>query len=115
MTTFTIPLPPTANHIWKSSGRRRYLSSEYVAFKGLVAYIVKRERVPNFGKARMAMAVEVCARDRRRMDISNRVKALEDALTAAGVWDDDEQIDQLHVKRGPIVKGGCAIVIVEAL
>lgn len=115
MTTFTIPLPPTANHIWKSSGKRRFLSSEYRAFKGMVALIVKRERVPRFGGKRMAVAVELCFPNRRRCDISNRVKALEDALTEAGVWDDDSQVDQLHVRRGEIVKGGCAVVTLEAI
>ena len=115
MTTFTIPFPPTTNHIWKSSGKRRYLSSEYVAFKGLVDYIVKRERIPKFGDKRMAVAIELCAPNRRRVDIDNRVKAVLDAFTESHVWDDDSQVDQLHVKRGTIVKGGCAVVTLEVL
>lgn len=115
MTTFTIPFPPSTNHIWKSSGKRRFLSSEYVAFKGMVDFIVKRERVPRIGEKRMAVAIELCGPNRRKYDIDNRVKAILDALTASGVWEDDEQVDQLHVRRGEIVKGGCAVVTLESL
>jgi crossover junction endodeoxyribonuclease RusA len=54
-------------------------------------------------------------RDRRAADLDNRLKALNDALEHAGVFDDDEQIDELHVTRGPIVKGGeCFVMIAGA-
>lgn len=115
MTTFTIPFPPTTNHIWKSSGKRRFLSDEYRAFKGLVAHIIVRERVPKFGAQRMAVLYEVCCPDKRRRDIANYEKAASDAFTECGVWDDDEQIDMLVMKRGPIVRLGCVIVTLEAL
>jgi crossover junction endodeoxyribonuclease RusA len=52
------------------------------------------------------VALHVSMRDRRIADIDNRVKAALDALTHAGVYDDDSQIDELLVCRGEIVKGG---------
>ena len=115
MTTFTIPFPPTVNHMIKSSGSKRYLSREYEAFNGMVGIIVKRERVPSFGDKKIALAIELCWPNKRKGDLDNRCKAVQDSLMKAGVMDDDSQVDQLHVKRGPIVKGGCAIVTVEAL
>ncbi len=115
MTTFTIPFPPTVNHMIRTFGKQRFMSAEYRAFTGMISVIVKRERVPNFGEQRLAIAIELCAPNKRKFDIDNRAKPTIDALMKAGVMDDDSQIDQLHVKRGPIVKGGCAIVTVEAL
>jgi crossover junction endodeoxyribonuclease RusA len=48
-------------------------------------------------------------------DIDNRVKAALDALTHAGVYDDDSQIDELFVARGDIVKGGrCQVMVMGA-
>lgn len=38
-------------------------------------------------------------------DLSNRWKALEDALTACGAWKDDGQIDDERMVRGPLVRG----------
>jgi len=36
-------------------------------------------------------------------------------LTAAGVWDDDSQIDELSIQRKPVMKGGKIVVTVEAI
>lgn len=38
--------------------------------------------------------------DARRRDLDNYMKCLLDALTHAGVWEDDSQIDQLCIFRG---------------
>ena len=46
--------------------------------------------------------------DKKRRDLDNHMKALLDAITHAGLWEDDEQIDQLQIYRGEIVKGGGA-------
>lgn len=113
MTTFTIPFPPTVNHMMRTSGKQRYLSPEYKAFNGLVSYIVKRDRVTRFGDKRLAVAIELCPPNKRRFDIDNRVKPTLDALVKAGVMDDDSQVDQIHVRRGDIVKVGCAVVTIE--
>lgn len=65
--------------------------------------------------ARLALHLHVRPPDRRARDLSNIPKALEDALTHAGVWADDSLIDQLTVQRGPVVKGGQVAVTITAL
>lgn len=72
-------------------------------------------RVPKLGNARLEMQVTLYPKDRRKQDIDNRIKALWDALTDAGVFDDDEQIDVLMVQRGPIKKGGGCLVMIDIL
>ena len=72
-------------------------------------------RVPKLGNARLEMKVVLYPRDRRKQDIDNRIKALWDALTEAGVFDYDEQIDILHIERGEIKKGGGCLVYIEIL
>ena len=53
--------------------------------------------------------------DRRRRDIDNVGKALLDALQHAGCFDDDEQIDVLHIERRTVIKGGaCRVVVTHA-
>ncbi len=72
-------------------------------------------RVPKLGNARLEMQVTLYPKDRRKQDIDNRIKALWDALTDAGVFDDDEQIDVLMVQRGAIKKGGGCLVMIDIL
>lgn len=50
---------------------------------------------------------------KRRQDISNRIKALEDALKGL-LFKDDEQIDVLYVKRGqPADESSCVVMVRE--
>lgn len=48
---------------------------------------------------RLEMRVMLYYRDRRRTDVDNRVKPLQDALTHAGAYRDDTQIDRIIVER----------------
>lgn len=64
---------------------------------------------------RLALWLVVQAPDRRARDLDNTVKAVQDALTHAGVWLDDSQIDRLLVERGPVVKGGMVSVTMEVM
>jgi crossover junction endodeoxyribonuclease RusA len=110
----TLPLPPSVNRYWRKSPRGMYISQEGKDFRQKVAEIVAEHNAIKFGSARLFMAVKLSMRDRRAADLDNRLKALNDALEHAGLFDDDEQIDELHVKRGPIVKGGECTVMVMA-
>jgi crossover junction endodeoxyribonuclease RusA len=109
-----LPLPPSVNTYWRKSPRGMYITQQGKDFRLQVAEIVAERSVMKFGTARLFMAVRLCMRDRRGSDLDNRLKALCDALEHAGVFDDDEQIDELHILRGPIMKGGqCFVMISE--
>jgi crossover junction endodeoxyribonuclease RusA len=84
-------------------------------FKLQVQDYVIENAVPKMGDKRLQMEVTLYPRDRRKQDIDNRIKALWDALTDAGVMDDDEQIDVLIVQRGEIRKGGGCLVTIDEI
>lgn len=110
--TFNLPFPPTLNHMHLSKGRMRFLSGEYKAFIALVANIVQREKIPAMGSQRLSVAIWLHWPNKRRGDIDNRCKPILDALQRVGVYDDDSQIDELHVYRADIVKlGYCKVNI----
>ena len=48
---------------------------------------------------RASLLIRFTVTDKRRWDIDNRVKALQDCLITSGVLKDDCQIDILHVER----------------
>jgi crossover junction endodeoxyribonuclease RusA len=56
--------------------------------------------------ARFSVVMIATMPDRRARDLDNLSKASMDALTHAGIWFDDEQIDEITIKRGPVQKPG---------
>lgn len=43
---------------------------------------------------------------KRRSDLDNFLKVTLDSLVQNGLCLDDEQFDELHIKRGEVIKGG---------
>ena len=115
MTTaiFEFPLSPTINSYYGLHGHRRYMTEKGKQFKKEVAYIVSQQAM-RFGKSLVAIHVVIHFSNRRVQDLSNRLKALEDAMVQAGLMDDDSQIKKIVVEEGEIIKGGKMLVKVEA-
>lgn len=121
MTTATAPLvlrlpwPPSLNNLYPTCNGRRVLSREGKAFhlRAVAAIRVQRGNAEPL-RGRVAVSITLHAPDRRRYDISNRVKAIEDVLTQAGVWADDAQIDDERTRRGAPVPEGRAVVEIRS-
>ena len=108
----TLPLPPTINHYYGQNPRgKRYIKATGIAFRNEVLRIVAAAGHPVV-EGRLSMLVEIFPANRIRQDLDNRAKALQDALTCAGVWLDDEQIDDLHLVRRGVIKGGLVRIVV---
>lgn len=115
MLILNLPLPPSVNSYRTIFRGRMGISKAGREFKAKVSDYVVEYRVPKLGDARLEMKVILYPRDRRRQDISNRIKILEDSLVDAGVFNDDSQIDILFIERGEIKKGGGCMVFLEIL
>jgi crossover junction endodeoxyribonuclease RusA len=114
-----LPLSPTVNN-YRAVVRGRLITSaegrEYHAAVKQFWIAHWNGWPPEPLTGRIRLCVEVCFPTARVADVSNRIKALEDALTAAGAWEDDSQIDDLHFRRGAISRGcGYCDVWIETL
>ena len=116
-----LPWPPSVNHYWLQgkpiykNGRRivpRYKSDKANMFIkqtkaaiGIVEGSLKR------------IAIEIMAfpPDKKCRDLDNILKAIFDALVTSGLMGDDEQIDDIRVIRGDVVKGGMVKIKVSEL
>ena len=116
--TIELPWPPSTNRIWRNvvvRGRpQTLLSVEGRQFRTLAAQhcLIARAAGKNLA-GRLDVSLVAMPPDRRARDLDNVLKATLDALTHAGVWLDDSQIDRLTVSRGEITKGGRLVVTIK--
>lgn len=102
-----LPFPPTINSYYKMTRMgQRYLDKSVREFRQKVADTVNEQAPGLCLYDPLFMEVYLFMPDKRKRDVDNYMKGLLDALTEAGLWEDDSLIDQLHIYRGEIVKGG---------
>lgn len=94
--------PPSVNHYWEGTGRRCKVSDRGRDFHELVALSVPQL----FTTSRLKLDVTFHFPNNQRRDIDNFLKATIDSLVKCGLCVDDEQFDELIVRRGNVVKGG---------
>lgn len=113
MNTIYIYLPwgPSVNNYWAAgAGKVRYVSKKGRQYRLDTAQCVLEQCPGIYLSDRLCVDVILYPPDRKRRDLDNHMKALLDAITHAGLWEDDEQIDQLQIYRGEVIKGGGARV-----
>jgi len=114
MIHLTLPLPPTINHYYGQSGKRKYIKAAGQVFRLTVAEIVAGAGHATL-EGRLGVFASIFPANRIKQDLDNRQKALLDALTHAGVWLDDSQIDALYLLRREVIKGGKVEIIIMEL
>lgn len=109
---YELPYPPSVNTYWRNLPTgRTVLSARARAYRKIVMALVGA-RSPLL--KRLSVVIELYPPDKRRRDIDNPIKAVFDSLQHAGVYRDDEQIDELLVKRMDVTRDGhCVVVILD--
>ena len=114
MIALTLPWPPSVNHYWRHQNGRHHISDQGVAFRIAVRSVVTIARTQTLS-GRLAVEIQAYPPDRRSRDLDNALKALLDALTHAGLWLDDEQIDDLRIVRKAPEAPGALVVKVSTI
>jgi crossover junction endodeoxyribonuclease RusA len=112
LVTLELPLPPSMNTYWRNFRGRTVLSAGGREYKIAIQKYVATHNLPKFGQERLRATITIFPRDKRAIDLDNRLKALFDSLQDAGLFDDDSQFDRIYINRGVIKKGGgCTITV----
>lgn len=113
MIILNLPFPPSVNTYYRRGAHATYMSKGGREYKQKVAEYIVESNTPKLGAARLSLEIVLWPKDKRKYDIDNRIKALLDSLQDAGVFDDDEQIDQINIYRGTgEIKGGSVRVLI---
>ena len=113
--SFPLPFPPSMNTYWRNFRGRTIIGKEGRAFRENVIQYVIDNNIPKFGDRKLKITLILRPRDKRKIDIDNRIKAVLDALEHAGVFDDDFQVDHIEMIRGEQIKGGLLHVCIEEI
>lgn len=93
-------LPPTINHYYLRTGRTIFRKTEARAWQKAAEAVIMSiwgNRPAYAGIVKLRIIFEV--RTRRKWDMDNRIKPLQDCLEHAGVIVNDNQVEMLHVER----------------
>jgi len=108
-----LPLSPSTNTYYRKYNNIMVIGKEGKAFKQAVQEYVLVNKVPKFRDRKLKITMVISPRDKRKIDIDNRIKAVLDALQKADVFHDDFQVDHLEMIRGEVIKGGQLLVTIE--
>lgn len=110
----TLPWPPSLNKHWRNVNGRTLISAAGRQYRvNVMAAVIAAGAGHVVG--RLAVEVEARPPDRRTRDLDNLLKGLLDAAGQAGLFADDSQIDDLRIRRGEVVEGGCICMRVRTL
>ena len=102
--SFDLPWPPSVNRYYRHVGPRVLISREGRKYRMMVVSRLGGHFKKLSGA--VSFAVECYPPDRRRRDLDNLLKCLQDSVTAAGVLDDDSQIKRLEMEMfEPLTEG----------
>ncbi|MEI4518672.1 MULTISPECIES: RusA family crossover junction endodeoxyribonuclease [unclassified Stenotrophomonas] len=102
MSVLVLPLPPSLNKYWRNVAGKTLISAHGRAYRQHVGYAAIGAK--GFGAGQVRVCIEAWVPDNRRRDLDNMLKAPLDALAHAGVYADDSQIIDLHIRRAGIDK-----------
>lgn len=114
-----LPYPPSVNTYWavrKYRGRVAVgKSAKAIAWHASASAAILEAGRPTVGLA--AVKVEIVAHPpRRSCDVDNCLKAILDALEAAGVVENDNQVAEITVRRGAVERSpGRVLVTIERM
>jgi crossover junction endodeoxyribonuclease RusA len=97
MIELTLPFPPSVNTYWRTFQGRMLISKKGREYRKAVADEIVLQKGNKHLKGKIKMTIEAWRPDNRRRDLDNLLKAPLDALTHAGVYEDDQLIVDLRI------------------
>ena len=112
--SFDLPFAPSLNRYYRHVGPRVLISREGRKYRRMVVSRIGG-LYPKF-LGRLAISAEIYPPDNRKRDLDNCfIKSTQDALQAAGLYEDDSQIKEIHLWMRDPIPGGLVHVTIKEL
>lgn len=106
MIEFEMPWSPSVNCYYRRVLRGVIINEKGKAYRREAAYALQEFKGSFTAEQRLSLYIEAYPPDKRGRDLDNLLKCFIDSVEYAGVFPNDEQIDELKIVRKEIVKGG---------
>jgi len=116
MIRLVLPWPPSVNGYWRSYRGRQIISKRGREYRASAAAEMAVAGLLNAQiSGPVKVSIDLHPPTLRRYDVDNWAKAPLDALTHAGVWQDDEQVQELTLRKCGKEKPGCIVIEIEEI
>lgn len=108
-----LPYPVSLNKAYRVWNNKVVKSEEAREYEGKVHSYLMMNQIDSFNDDRLKITVTAYMPDKRKRDLSNLDKILMDSLESGGLFDNDEQIDDLRFIRAGVCKPGRVRIKIE--
>ena len=93
-------LPPTVNHTYRTGKNFRYKVKEVRDWQEKITLLMRNAKTSKeiYGLP-VSLSIIIQSGTKRRWDLDNRIKALQDCLAMAEIIKDDSQVWEIFVRR----------------
>ena len=95
-------VPESVNHIWRSSRGRFYKTTKAKDFEELLVRVLHDSYKKNFKgpyKCDVILDIIIERKTRRKWDLDNRIKSIQDCLAPAGIIENDCQVKTIRADK----------------
>lgn len=109
-------IPESVNHIWRGTrAGKHYKTRKAREFEFLLTHALRTgRRLDGVYDGAVRLVVVIGRKTKRRYDLDNRIKSVQDCLAPAGIIADDSQVVEISARK-ILTDEDTTTVIVEAL
>ena len=94
-------IPESVNHIWRGTrGGKHYKTAKAKNFEFLLTHALRAgRRLDGVYDGAVRLVMMIGRKTKRRYDLDNRIKSVQDCLAPAGIIADDSQVVEISARK----------------
>ena len=97
MIRYALPYPPSVNNLFANGKSGRYRTDAYARWAEQAGFSIMEQGRQKL-RGPVSLSIALVKPDRRRRDLSNTIKAVEDLLVSMAVIEDDSLVQRISIQ-----------------